>query len=206
MQLFRQAPRAITEILPRSCVKSVKIMSLSLVSVSRRTIPRVTIYDGAGTPFPPLSGKLYGSGGIFPPLHEYLKIEAAAPDLPPPTGTAYRPMAPRSYKTAPKTVHFPYGRPPFWDSLRKASNFIGGKIRSIWNLKILGFKIAVIAALLGGEFQDTIIQDCDISGAIHRISHPATSLSCSHLLRPSLFLSSFFAHGVPLFQLSLLYL
>ena len=43
LQLFRRAPRAMTEIFPYSAVRSVKILSLSFVSVSRRTMPFVTM-------------------------------------------------------------------------------------------------------------------------------------------------------------------
>ena len=43
LQLFRRTPRAMTEILPRSAVSSVRILSASFVSVSRRTTPFVTM-------------------------------------------------------------------------------------------------------------------------------------------------------------------
>ena len=53
---LRQTPRAMTESLPRSAVRRVRILSASLVSVSRRTTPFVTMYGDNAINSPPMYG------------------------------------------------------------------------------------------------------------------------------------------------------
>ena len=104
LQFFRRAPRAITAILPHLSVKRVSILSDSLVSVSRRTMPFVTMYGVPAMRSPPYVR------GARPPL--FTGWAGARPPRPPASGRAYRPEAPRSCRTIPKTVRTPSRRPP----------------------------------------------------------------------------------------------